>query len=144
MPFIAKLKKIKIMLCNRTILGIILIGSVVLFLLSGCYKDKTVIFDTGPEITRTVTFSNDIIPLFAKNCSLSGCHVTGGHVPDLSTANAYNSLKIGNYVNTNDPTNSVIYLWLTGKKSTQMPVSGLNKDINALVLAWIKQGANNN
>jgi hypothetical protein len=35
-------------------------------------------------------------------------------------------------------------LWLTGKKTTQMPVGGLNKDINAMVLAWIKQGANNN
>jgi hypothetical protein len=144
MPFIAKLIKYTIMLCNRTILGIILIGAVTMLLFSGCYKDKTVIFDTGAEITRPVTFSNDMIPLFAKNCSLSGCHITGGHVPDLSAANAYNSLKIGNYVNTNDPTSSVIYLWLTGKKTTQMPVSGLNKDINALVLAWIKQGANNN
>jgi len=144
MPFIAKLIKYTIMLCNRTILGIILIGTVISLLVTGCYKDKTVIFESGPEITRTVTFSNDIIPLFTKNCALSGCHVTGGHVPDLSTANAYNSLKIGNYVNTNDPANSVIYLWLTGKKSTQMPPGGLNKDINALVLAWIKQGANNN
>jgi len=132
------------MLCNKTIVGIILAGSTVLFLLTGCYKDKTVYFESGPEITRTVTFSGDILPIFSKSCSLSGCHVTGGHVPDLSTANAYNSLKIGNYTNTNDPLNSQIYLWLTGKKSTQMPPTGLNKDYNALVLAWIKQGANNN
>ncbi|MDP4261763.1 MAG: hypothetical protein Q8941_04470 [Bacteroidota bacterium] len=132
------------MLRNKTIVGIILVSSTVLFLLPGCYRDKTVIFDTGPEITRAVTFSNDIIPIFTKSCSLSGCHVTGGHVPDLSAANAYNSLKIGNYFNTADPVNSVIYLWLTGKKSTQMPPGGLNRDYNALVLAWIKQGANNN
>jgi hypothetical protein len=116
----------------------------VLFLLQGCYKDKTVVSDTGAEITRTVTFSNDLIPIFSKSCSLSGCHTSGGKSPDLSAANAYNSLKIGNYFNTGNPVNSVIYLWLTGKKTTQMPPTGLNKDYNALVLAWIKQGANNN
>jgi hypothetical protein len=132
------------MLCNKTIAGIILAGSTVLLLLQGCYKDKTVISDTGAEITRPVTFANDIIPIFTKNCSLSGCHITGGHVPDLSAANAYNSLKVGNYFNTTNPESSVIYLWLTGKKTTQMPVGGLNKDINAMVIAWIKQGANNN
>jgi hypothetical protein len=132
------------MLCNKTIVGIIWVSSAVLFLLAGCYKDKTVVSDTGPEITRTVTFAKDIIPIFDKNCGLSGCHATGGHIPDLSAANAYNSLKIGNYFNTNNPESSVIYLWLTGKKTTQMPVSGMNKDINAMVLAWIKQGANNN
>ena len=132
------------MLCNKTIVGIILVSSTVLLLLQGCYKDKTVISDTGAEITRPVTFANDIIPIFTKNCSLSGCHITGGHVPDLSAANAYNSLKVGNYFNTTNPESSVIYLWLTGKKTTQMPVGGLNKDINAMVIAWIKQGANNN
>ncbi len=132
------------MIRNRIIPGIIIIGSAILFFLSGCYKDKTVISDTGPEITTTVSFANDIIPIFSKNCSLSGCHVTGGQAPDLSAANAYNSLKVGNFYNTSDPANSVIYLWLTGKGTIQMPPGGLNKDINAMVLAWIKQGANNN
>jgi len=132
------------MLCNKTIVGIILVSCTVLFLLPGCYKDKTVIFDTGAEITRPVTFTNDIIPIFNKSCSLSGCHTAGGKSPDLSAANAWTSLKTGNYFNTADPANSVIMLWLTGKKTTQMPVGGMNKDINSLVLAWIKQGANNN
>ncbi len=137
-------KNYKIMLCNKTILGIILISGTLIFLLSGCYKDKTVIFDTGTEITRPVTFSNDIIPMFSKSCALSGCHTTGGKSPDLSAANAYNSLKVGNYFNTTNPSGSVIYLWMSGKKSTPMPVGGINKDYNALMLAWIKQGANNN
>ena len=132
------------MLCNKKILGIILISGTLIFLLSGCYKDKTVIFDTGTEITRPVTFSNDIIPMFSKSCALSGCHTTGGKSPDLSAANAYNSLKVGNYFNTTNPSGSVIYLWMSGKKSTPMPVGGINKDYNALMLAWIKQGANNN
>jgi hypothetical protein len=132
------------MLWNKKIVGLVLLSSAVLFSLPGCYKDKTVIFDTGAEITRTVSFASDIIPIFTKSCSLSGCHVSGGHVPDLSASNAYNSLKVGNYYNTTSPESSTIYLWLTGKKTTQMPPGGLNKDYNALVLAWIKQGANNN
>ena len=132
------------MLRNKKIMGIILGGSSLLFLLAGCYKDKTVPVDTTPTITRTVSFAADLIPIFTKNCSLSGCHATGGHTPDLSAATAYNSLQTGNYFNTNNPENSEIYLWLTGKRRTQMPVGGMNKDINALVLAWIKQGAKNN
>lgn len=131
------------MLRNKTIMGTILLSSLV-FLLAGCYKDKTVYFDTGEEITRTVSFATDIVPIFNKSCNTSGCHSTGGKTPDLSIVNAYTSLSNGGFVNTGDPQSSSIYLWMTGKKGTPMPVSGINKDYNALVLAWIKQGAQNN
>lgn len=113
-------------------------------LLNGCYKDKTVLQETGEEITRPVTFTGDIIPVFNKSCNISGCHSTGGIAPDLSAANAFTSLSAGNYTNTTTPLNSEIYLWMTGKKGSPMPLSGVNKDYNALILAWIKQGANNN
>ena len=129
---------------TKSIKGFVLTGSIFLLFLSGCYKDKTLLSESGPVITKTVSFANDLIPIFGKSCSLSGCHATGGHVPDLSAANAYNSLKTGNYFNTNQPEKSEIYLWLTGKKTTQMPVGGMRKDINAMVIAWIKQGAKNN
>jgi len=132
------------MLRKHKVTGILLPGIVLMLMLTGCYKDKTVPVDTTPTITRTVTFTGDIIPIFNKSCAVSGCHSAGGKSPDLTAANAYNNLKIGNYLNTGTPTNSVIYLWLTGKKATQMPVGGMNKDYNALVLAWIKQGAKNN
>ncbi len=113
-------------------------------LLSGCYKDRTVVFESGPEITRTVTFSGDIIPIFNKSCNMSGCHAKGGQTPDLTAANAYNSLTIGNYIDHNTAINSLLYLKLTGKKGTPMPVTGMNKEYNSLVIAWIKQGAKNN
>ncbi len=112
--------------------------------LSGCYKDRTVILESGPEITRTVSFSNDIIPIFNKSCNLSGCHAKSGQVPDLTPANAFKSLTIGNYIDHNNAINSLLYLKLTGKKGTPMPVTGINKDYNSLVIAWIKQGAKNN
>jgi hypothetical protein len=129
------------MLRIKTVMGA-LITATILLLASGCYKDMTVVSETGDEITRTVSFSSDIIPIFNSDCNGSGCHSSGGKAPDLSAANAYNAL--GNYINTSDPAKSELYLWMTGKKGIPMPVSGINKDYNALILAWIKQGGNNN
>ena len=123
------------------LLMVILITSSVI--LVSCYKDKTVNVD-APAISRTVTFSQDIQPIFTKSCALSGCHSTGGQTPNLTSGAAYNSLIIGNYINKTSPEGSFIYLKMTGKKGTVMPVGGMNKDYNALILAWIKQGANNN
>jgi len=49
-------------------------------------------------------------------------------------------------VNMATPENSVVYLWLTGKEAISMPAGAANNpsNINALMLAWIKQGAKNN
>ncbi len=128
---------------KKTIMGTILVGAAI-SLLTGCYKDKTVIFETGDEVTRTVSFAGDILPIFNNSCNTSGCHTAGGRSPDLSVTNAFTSLTNGGFINTSEPLSSELYLWMTGKKGTPMPVSGINKDYNALILAWLKQGANNN
>lgn len=130
------------MLHKKTLMGLLLACGCIFFIVS-CYKDKTVPMAV-PDITRTVSFSQDLIPIFSKSCSLSGCHSAGGQAPNLSESNAFNSLTIGNYFDKNAPANSIIYLRMTGKLGTPMPVSGVNLDYAALVLAWIKQGANNN
>lgn len=123
------------------VFSLVVAGSVSL---TGCYKDKTVIFETGEEITREVSFAGDIIPIFSTSCNAGGCHAAGAKAPDLSAVNAYASLTNGGYINTSNPEQSELYLWMTGKKGAPMPVSGVNKDYNALVIAWIKQGAKNN
>jgi hypothetical protein len=130
------------MLHNYKKIGFLAAFTMLLFV--GCYKDKTVIFDTGAEITRTVSFTQDIVPMFNKSCNTSGCHTAGGIKPDLSVVNAYTALTNGDYFNTTTAESSLLYQWMTGKKGTPMPTSGVNKDYNALVLAWIKQGAKNN
>jgi hypothetical protein len=130
------------MLNKKILIALILLCGTVFFL-AGCYKDKTVITD-APEITRTVSFSQDIIPIFNTSCNVSGCHSSGGQTPNLTEANAFNALTIGNYYDKNNPENSLLYLKVSGKKGTPMPVSGVHKDYAALILAWIKQGANNN
>ena len=112
--------------------------------LVGCYKTETVVKETGDEITRTVSFTQDLVPIFNASCNSSGCHNAGGKSPDLSPVNAYGALTNGGYVNTGDPEGSELYLWMTGKRGAPMPTSGINPDYNSLVLAWIKQGALNN
>lgn len=131
------------MLHHKKILGFLL-ASAVFVIFSGCYKNMSVVSETGEEITRTVSFNSELIPMFNGSCNMSGCHNSGGKSPDLSPASAYVSLINGGYVNTENPEASELYLWMTGKKGTPMPVSGINKDYNSLVLAWMKQGAQNN
>ncbi|MCX6313600.1 MAG: hypothetical protein NTX08_02550 [Sphingobacteriales bacterium] len=115
-------------------------------LITGCYKVTTLTLANNEEVTRPVSLATDIIPVFTASCSISGCHNSGGIKPDLSAEKVYNTLIIGNYVDLGVPENSTIYLWMTGKKTTIMPVGAANNpsNINQLVLAWIKQGAKNN
>ena len=123
-----------------------IIVSVCMIFITGCYKVTTVILPNETEVTTPVSLAGDLVPIFAKSCSVSGCHNSGGLKPDLTIDKAYNSLINGNYIDLATPANSQIYLWLTGKKTVAMPVGAANNpsNINQLVLAWIKQGAKNN
>ena len=113
--------------------------------LTGCYKTATLLVDNSPAVTKTVSFGADIVPILTASCAKSGCH-NGSISPNLSSANAYNSLVNGNFVSVGTPASSVLYLWLTGKESATMPLGAANNpsNINGLVLAWITQGAKNN
>jgi len=107
--------------------------------LTGCYKDIITQADPdGPPLA--VSFKDDLVPIFSKNCALSGCHATGGHTPDLTTDNAYKSLNNGIYVNTLIPKQSKIYEMINGEMSTYIP-SPLDKK---KVYDWIRNGAPNN
>ncbi len=128
-----------------TILGLVLVTQLIL-IMNSCTKTTTVVpAGNSAAITTPVSFSKDIQPILAKSCAISGCH-SGSIAPDLSAATAYTALVNGNLVNTTTPSNSTVYLWLTGKESIPMPDGAPNNpsNINALMLAWIKQGALNN
>ena len=122
--------------------------SLAVLLIAGCTKDTTFIIKDKPVVvTATVSFSKDLIPLFSKNCALSGCHAAGGHVPNLMADKAYNSLMNDpDFINVKEPEKSQIYERLTGKLSPSMPMGRASSpsNINSFVLAWIKQGAKNN
>lgn len=111
----------------------------IITLLGGCYNDA--VLPEGPgEIPLDVSFSQDIIPIFNASCNVAGCHNAGGIPPDLTAANAFSSLNNGGYINTSDPANSKLYQ----RMASDMPPSGINAGDNALVLAWIEQGALDN
>ena len=122
------------------------IFTVILIVFQGCYDATTLVIDNSPAVTKTVSFKTDLIPIFDKSCNMAGCHNTGGKQPDLTADKAYASLTIGNYLNIAAPDQSVVYLYLVGKKNPQMPLGAANNpsNINKLMLAWIKQGAKNN
>lgn len=116
--------------------------------ITGCQKNTTLILKDVPVVvTKTVSFSKDLVPLFTANCAITGCHATGGHAPDLMPDKAYNSLiNDPDFVLVKDPENSTLYKRLTGKLSPAMPMGKPSNpsNINSLVLAWIKQGAKKN
>jgi hypothetical protein len=124
----------------------LVMASILLFIFSGCTKDTTVYLNNGAEVTTPVSFSKEMVPIFAKSCAVSGCHSSGGQAPDLTSERAYNSLINGSYVDLAQPEKSDIYLWETGVEKPAMPIGAANNpaNINGLTLAWIKQGAKNN
>ena len=120
--------------------------TVMLIAFQSCYDATTLVIDNSPAVTKTVSFKTDLVPIFNNSCNMAGCHNTGGKQPDLTTDKAYAALTIGNYLNIATPNQSVVYLYLTGKKTPQMPLGASSNpsNINNLMLAWIQQGAKNN
>ncbi|MFI5140423.1 MAG: hypothetical protein ACHQIM_21565 [Sphingobacteriales bacterium] len=114
--------------------------------ISGCVKDTTIMITNDKAVTAKVSFSKDLIPLFAANCAISGCHVAEHQAPDLEKAVAYKSISNLKLFDTNTPENSILYQRLTGKLVPAMPMGKTTNpsNINNEVLAWIKQGALNN
>ncbi|NTW25957.1 MAG: hypothetical protein HGA37_14765 [Lentimicrobium sp.] len=126
-------------LTSRLSIAIAITGIALMTLLSGC-EYEFVEPEVGPPPPDVVSFSTDIMPIFNASCNMSGCHAVGAFDPDLSPANAYSSLSDGDYINTANPENSLIYTSMaTGSMKSFTNTSEAN-----LVLAWIQKGALNN
>ncbi|MDH4091642.1 MAG: hypothetical protein OEV74_14330 [Cyclobacteriaceae bacterium] len=92
------------------------------------------------EVPDSVKFSANIIPIFNTSCNSVGCHSKSGIPPDLTEANAYNSLIFFGYVDTDVPESSILYEKIT---TGSMKDNATDQD-RALILEWIKQGALDN
>jgi len=112
-------------------------------LLNACTYDFIVKEELTPvDPTVPVSFSTQIVPIFTNSCV--SCHKTGGQAPDLTAANAYNSIQSMKLVNTATPASSIIY---TEPNPANTAVHSWKKYTAAeaqLVLTWIQQGAKNN
>ncbi|MDX5348043.1 MAG: cytochrome c [Hymenobacteraceae bacterium] len=108
--------------------------------LTSCYED---VISPGSDPNgppQEVSFSGDLVPIFEKNCAMSGCHSADAKKPALTADKAFNALMAGGYVNTTVPDNSPIYTVV--KPGGSMP--SLNPNDLQKLLDWIRNGAPNN
>jgi hypothetical protein len=121
-----KFMRKKLFLKALPVLAIVILTSV-----TSCEKVTLKPVDVGQ-----VSFSEDLIPIFTKNCA--GCHSDAIN-PDLRAENAYKSLTEGGYINTEDPENSELLTKLNSG-SHQARATEVEKE---KIKAWIEQGAKN-
>lgn len=110
----------------KILLSTLLFGFV---FLTGCYYDKEeeLYPNTGGNCDTLLTYNTGIKTLIDGNCATSGCHVSGGTSPDLTT---YSLVKANI---------DLVKKWaITDKK---MPSSGLNTCDYTKLDNWIKAGA---
>lgn len=121
----------------------ILLYPIVLLIIVVSFSCEKVYLIEPPRVivdtTIVYSFADTIQPIFDKNCI--GCH-SGGLAPNLTTGNSYNALINGGYIemDTTKAEQSLIYTKLL---SGTHDGRATNTE-EALILAWIKQGAKNN
>ncbi|HXD92837.1 MAG TPA: hypothetical protein VNX01_06455 [Bacteroidia bacterium] len=119
----------------------------ILIVTSACFfscKKKTSP-STTPSLPATVSFSNDIMPVFNAHCNTSGCHSGGSPAAslNLSQSVAYSQLFAKHEIDTTNASNSNLHIEVA---SGQMPQTGGKlSDYNiSLIQKWIQQKAKNN
>lgn len=97
---------------------------------------------------QQVSFSKDIVPLFTSYCSInSSCHLgaNGGNQDvALDSSEAYASIMAKGLVSVSDPASSLLYVEVFSDEMPKPPAAPLSAAEQALLLNWIKQGAQNN
>ena len=114
--------------------------SAILVLSQGCYYDnEEELYAFEDQLNAAncdkidVSFSNEILPMIEGNCSITGCHLTGGNGILLED---YNSVKI--WVDNGSLKNVVV------DAQTMPPSQPLNSCQIEQFEAWINDGARNN
>jgi len=113
------------------------------FLFSGCKYDFILPVYVPPVDNggQPISFATQVVPLFSTGDKCTQCHKPGGlGSPDLSNAATIYSLIVPKYVNTASPQSSVIYV----NASSGSHYAKLSAAQSALILQWIKEGAENN
>ena len=113
-----------------------------IMLFSACEKDY--LTQKKVEISSAVSFSHDIVPILVEDCAKSSCHVTGAQSPDLSASRAYDELNGLGYVDTTNAAASLLYVRITATTNPMPPDQPLTPEEKGFILAWIRQGAQNN
>lgn len=130
--------------------------------IDGQYVDKVGILTAKEKVEppppTTVSFQQDIQPIFNQNCALSGCHT--GSSPagglNLSSGQAYNNIVGVNSaqnpslqrIKKLDPANSYLIRKIKGEgiSGVRMPSGrpALSLEVIAMFEKWVNEGAENN
>jgi len=128
-------------------------------LFAGCFSDRT----TGPSGPGgTVSFANDVQPIFSGSCAFSGCHGTsnanpGGKPMVLASGQAYNNI-VGVFsvelttmqrIQAGQPNNSYLIHKIQGSHQSvggsggRMPLGSapLSQAQIDLIRSWVANGA---
>jgi mono/diheme cytochrome c family protein len=94
---------------------------------------------------RQISFSSEVMPILAGNCTQSGCHGSNGGEFELLT---YDDVMKDGRVVAGDAHHSKIYTSITATSGEdqmpQPPNSPLTSEQVQTIFTWIMQGAKNN
>ncbi len=99
-------------------------------------------------VPSTVSFSQNVIPLFNAHCNTSGCH--SGSFPagnlNLEASSAYAQLHQSGkgYIDTITPNFSLLYAQMISVTQPMPPTGKLEDCKTGIILRWIQQKAKNN
>ena len=92
-------------------------------------------------VPDNVSFSEHVIPIFDRSCNVSGCHSTGGILPDLTPDNAYiNLIGLGFVVPGQAAEESGLYNSIDGGSMRNYATD----EDRAIIKKWIDDGAEDN
>ncbi|MCD4682046.1 MAG: hypothetical protein K8R86_02080 [Bacteroidales bacterium] len=100
-----------------------------------------------PDPGETISFNDQIVPIFTSGDKCTLCHKTNSTDPDLTPDNAYNSITNMGLVNTDSPADSEIYTYASpavNNSHSTPPKQKYTENEAAFVLQWIEQGAEDN
>ena len=130
---------------KKTVVAICII--LIVITIFSCTYQKGEIY-VACVLPTTVSFKNDVMPIFNAQCNGSGCHngaTDAGHL-NLESSVAYSQLlNVGSgEVDTLNPQASILYTSLISASNVMPPAGKLDDCKIKLILQWIQQKAKNN
>lgn len=96
----------------------------------------------------TVSFKNDVQPIFDANCTTSGCHSGTNPKGNLNLEATVSYAQLMNsqsgYINTSNATSSLLYSSMNSVNNPMPPNGKLDHCTLEIIKTWIEQGAKNN
>ena len=132
---------------TNNLLPIFLFATIILV---SCEKEYISTKDNSAplDLSKPISFSATVSPIFTANCLGSGCHISGGPPPNLMADKSYDQLTMLGYVDADTPDtvpeNSSLYKRLIAIAKPMPPSGKLPQNKIEAIALWIKQGSQNN